>query len=79
MFQKIFLFNYSLDDPCLQKPCANMGICIEKCTDVADYFCNCTSEFTGKNCTEEVSFDLNVCFQTRPIAMLLYVLKGFCF
>lgn len=45
----------SLEDPCAtQNPCAN-GICVEKCTDVVDYFCNCSEKYTGKNCTEEVS------------------------
>lgn len=45
----------SLDDPCVQNPCANGGICVEKCTDVVDYFCNCSAKYIGKNCTEEVS------------------------
>lgn len=45
----------SLDDPCIQNPCANGGSCIEKCTNVVDYFCNCTNQYTGKNCTEDVS------------------------
>lgn len=47
----------------MANPCANNGVCIENCGDEADYYCNCTSQFTGKNCTEEVSsnlFDWNV-------------------
>lgn len=47
--------NCHLEDPCIHDVCANGGICIENCSEVADYYCNCTSQFTGKNCTEEVS------------------------
>lgn len=47
--------NCHLPDPCVHDVCANGGTCIENCSEVADYYCNCTSQFTGKNCTEEVS------------------------
>lgn len=33
----------------------NDGICIENCGEKADYECNCTSEYMGKNCTVMVS------------------------
>lgn len=37
--------------------CQNGGVCIEDCKEFeSDYICNCTEEFTGKNCTESVSF-----------------------
>lgn len=49
----------SLEDPCVENPCANGGVCIEKCTETADYYCNCTDQYTGKNCTEEVSIFFN--------------------
>lgn len=49
-----------LDDPCSKNPCANGGICIERCTDVADYYCNCTNEYVGKNCTEQVGTLLTI-------------------
>ncbi|XP_055854363.1 protein crumbs isoform X1 [Episyrphus balteatus] len=39
-------------DPCQQQDmCMNGGICVEACTDVADYYCNCTDGFGGKNCS----------------------------
>lgn len=45
-----------LDDPCLiPNICQNEGVCIEMCTDVADYVCNCTEGYGGKNCTQFVS------------------------
>lgn len=47
--------NCHLEDPCIHDVCANGGTCVENCSEVADYHCNCTSQFTGKNCTEEVS------------------------
>lgn len=33
----------------------NDGVCIENCGEEADYMCNCTSEYMGKNCTVMVS------------------------
>lgn len=44
-----------LYNPCIENLCANGGICVEQCGDESDYYCNCTSEFAGKNCTEPVS------------------------
>lgn len=46
-----------LADPCqsLTEVCLNGGICLESCTDVPDYRCNCTDGYAGKNCTEMVS------------------------
>ncbi|XP_037806370.1 protein crumbs isoform X4 [Lucilia sericata] len=41
-------------DPCKQEGqqlCMNGGNCIEACGDEADYYCNCTEGYTGKNCT----------------------------
>ncbi|XP_073817054.1 cell polarity complex component crumbs isoform X3 [Musca autumnalis] len=41
-------------DPCKQSDvplCMNGGICEEACGDEADYNCNCTDGYTGKNCT----------------------------
>ncbi|XP_067637731.1 protein crumbs isoform X2 [Eurosta solidaginis] len=39
-------------DPCKsgQSPCMNSGICVESCGDEADYTCNCTLGYEGKNC-----------------------------
>lgn len=45
-------------DPCKQSDvplCMNGGICEEACGDEADYNCNCTDGYTGKNCTVLVS------------------------
>ncbi|XP_037950728.1 protein crumbs isoform X2 [Teleopsis dalmanni] len=43
--------NYT--DPCKKATdiCMNGGTCVEACSDEADYFCNCTGGFTGKNCS----------------------------
>uniref|UniRef100_A0A1I8PY45 Protein crumbs n=1 Tax=Stomoxys calcitrans TaxID=35570 RepID=A0A1I8PY45_STOCA len=41
-------------DPCKQSDvqlCMNGGTCQEACGDEADYTCNCTDGYTGKNCT----------------------------
>ncbi|KAL9889128.1 cell polarity complex component crumbs isoform 1-T1 [Glossina fuscipes fuscipes] len=45
-------------DPCKQpgvQLCMNGGVCIENCSEEADYYCNCTDGFTGKNCTVVMS------------------------
>lgn len=48
-------------DPCrLYQPCQNDGNCVENCRDESDYYCNCTDGFTGKNCTDVVSFIQNL-------------------
>lgn len=46
----------NLSDPCQTLPgvCQNGGMCMESCTDVPDYQCNCTEGYAGKNCTEMV-------------------------
>lgn len=46
-----------IDNPCLKANiCQNGGICYENCGLDMDYECNCTLGFTGKNCTDEVSY-----------------------
>lgn len=43
-------------DPCNTLDiCLNGGKCIENCGREADYYCNCTESFMGKNCTAPVS------------------------
>lgn len=45
-------------DPCNSPNiCANGGRCVENCGEEADYYCNCTEGFTGKNCTAPVSVE----------------------
>lgn len=48
----------NVTDPCKrnsdQPICLNGGICIETCKNTADYYCNCTEGYTGKNCTNLV-------------------------
>uniref|UniRef100_T1GEP2 EGF-like domain-containing protein n=1 Tax=Megaselia scalaris TaxID=36166 RepID=T1GEP2_MEGSC len=48
-------YDCHLDDPCIMKEsgvCDNGGSCVEKCTDVVDYTCNCTIGFMGKTCNQ---------------------------
>ncbi|XP_058822822.1 protein crumbs isoform X2 [Topomyia yanbarensis] len=42
-------------DPCRENPntCENGGICIEDCDKDYRYYCNCTTGFTGINCSEQ--------------------------
>lgn len=46
--------------------CMNDGICVENCKDEADYLCNCTSEYMGKNCTLMVS-----CLYAKLVLVIL--------
>lgn len=45
-------------DPCSSVEvgvCDNGGVCVERCTEFVDYFCNCTAGFMGKTCSQLVS------------------------
>lgn len=48
----------NLVDPCLSEEnvCLNGGVCIETCTSVVQYNCNCTDDFTGPNCSQVVNY-----------------------
>jgi len=48
----------ALPNPCAGvQVCENGGQCEEDCTDISDYFCNCTLGWTGKNCSEQIIFE----------------------
>lgn len=56
--------NCDVDDPCMMdNVCENGGICLEACTIVPDYTCNCSNGFGGKNCSEIVVSLTNLIFQ----------------
>ncbi|XP_060527208.1 protein crumbs [Cylas formicarius] len=66
-----------LDDPCVHdRPCAN-GRCESQCKSIADYFCECEGNFTGKNCTElkmsasKAESGLNILYVIVPIVLIL--------
>ncbi|XP_014260565.1 protein crumbs isoform X1 [Cimex lectularius] len=48
--------NCSLPNPCMQERCANGGSCVPQCLEKADYICECSHPYTGKNCTEVMQF-----------------------
>lgn len=56
----------NITDPCKSQSfipvCLNGGTCIETCKDTADYYCNCTEGYTGKNCTNLVGFSFSKFF-----------------
>lgn len=52
---------HSPDDPCLPNPCENSG----KCSVVGTFYqCQCSSNYSGKNCTDEADTGKNYSYET---------------
>ncbi|XP_038077931.1 adhesion G protein-coupled receptor E1-like [Patiria miniata] len=49
---------------CLSSPCVNDGICFQSHNSEGEYFCNCSSAFTGVNCQDrDIAAPLVTCPQ----------------
>ncbi|XP_037922140.1 protein crumbs isoform X2 [Hermetia illucens] len=61
--------------------CQNGGVCIEDCKEFeSDYICNCTEEFTGKNCTESAALQesspTDIAIIVVPVVVVLLAIGG---
>ncbi|KAL7730858.1 hypothetical protein ACLKA6_003615 [Drosophila palustris] len=70
-------------DPCnAPNTCANGGQCVENCGEEADYYCNCTEGFTGKNCTapitakEDGPSTTDIAIIVIPVVVVLLLIAG---
>ena len=46
-------------DPCLNSPCQNQGMCTAE--SGLNYTCNCTGSFIGTNCDSKYNTECNYC------------------
>ncbi|GAB1868117.1 Protein crumbs [Camponotus japonicus] len=66
--------NCDMVDPCQEDYCQNGGTC--KCAHDGRYECDCTSEYTGQNCTEKATVANNLGSQVLGIAVIVGPIVG---
>ncbi|KAF5279548.1 hypothetical protein FQR65_LT03370 [Abscondita terminalis] len=71
-------FGCEINDPCQSNPCEH-GECRSKCTNVADYICNCEEHWIGKNCSDNkldaqrTGDSINILYIIIPVVIIILV------
>ena len=63
---------------CLNSPCKNSAICIDKSSTGGTYTCNCTANYYGPNCNYQITSQQISAGDTNTTACALWKANNFC-